>query len=165
MSMTSSTMASNNDSWILLKCFRSRELWLAHLDGLSDSKSGHIWLLGICRLHLNHRTALNVRTYLKKKPTASNMVIMVCMSRPHDTPRKWSAFCCLLVSTFDIAIAYKLSRLALAAKLLLLSPTRELTIFATVLTRRGFVKFVHCGCIHTNKFTNNDKAWLLKFHR
>ena len=96
--------------------------------------------LGTCRFHLNSRTARGVRRRLKKKPikAKSNGYLLSVHSRVtptrHTLSRLWSALCCLLVSS-AVSIA---NRLALAAKLLLQTITKELTLqCATVLNAEG----------------------------
>ena len=59
------------DSWIMLKCFRSRVM--AGSPGRPSwtsltTKASIVDYLGTCRFHLNCRTALGVRRHLKKKP-------------------------------------------------------------------------------------------------
>ena len=73
-----------------------------------------------------------MRRHLKKKPRA--MASQCSRSRPFDTPQLslWSTLFCLLFSS-AVSIA---NRLALAAKLLLQTITKELTLQCA--TRRGF---------------------------
>ena len=84
--------------------------------------------LGTCRFHLNFRTALEMRRQLKKKPSIkakTNGYLLSDHGHAHLAHLVlWSALCCLLFSS-AISIAIRLSRLALAAKLLLHTITKE----------------------------------------
>ena len=98
-------------------------------------------------MHLNCKTALGVSRHLKKKPikAKSNGYPTQCSrSRPLDTPCPRGQH----FAVFWLAVA---SRLALAAKLLLQTITKELTLQCA--TRRGFCEicsfirsFVHSFC-------------------
>ena len=122
--------------------------------------------LGTCRFHLNFRTALGVRRHLKKKPIKAKSNGYLLDSVFTVTPTwhtLWLAHCCLLVSS-AISIA---SRLALAAKLLLQTITKELTLQCA--TRRGFceicsfihsfVRSVHRAAETIAHFWNSVKVW------
>ena len=70
------------DSWIMLKCFRSRVM--AGSPGRPSwtfltTKAHMVDNLGTCRLHLNIRTALRVRRNLNKSPATG------IATRPQNT--------------------------------------------------------------------------------
>ena len=94
--------------------------------------------LGTCRFHLNCRTALGVRRHLKKKPikAKSNGYLISVHGHAHALYTPWSALCCLLFSS-AVSIASRLPG-ALAAKLLLQTITKELTLQCA--TCQGFCK-------------------------
>ena len=104
------------DSWIMLKCFRSRVM--AGSPGRPSwtfltTKAHMVDNLGTCRFHLNCKTALGVRRHLKKKPikAKSNGYLLSVHGHAHLTHlvlvvSTRSALCCLLVSS-AISIASK----------------------------------------------------------
>ena len=95
--------------------------------------------LGTCRFHLNCKTALRVHRHLKKKPIKAK--INGCV-RGHTHMCMVST---LLYSDYSSAISIA-SRLALAAKLLLQTITKELT--PQCATRRRFCEI--CSLWHTH---------------
>ena len=120
------------------------------------TKAPIVGYLGTCRFYINFRTALVVRRHLKKKPI--NVYLLSVHGHAHLT-HLILALCCLLVSS-AVSIA---SRLALAAKLLLQTKTKELTLQCA--TRRGFreicsfVRSVHRAAETIAHFWNSVKVW------
>ena len=94
--------------------------------------------LGTCRFHLNSRTALGVRRHLKKKPikAKSNGYLLSVHGHAHMTHLVSVVVSTLLSSGEQCSFNSKQVPLALAAKLLLQTITKKLTLQCA--TRRGF---------------------------
>ena len=102
--------------------------------------------LHACRLQLNCRTGLKLRRHLEKslsKLTHSSRDVFMVTPTWHTLTLR-SALCCLLVSS-AVSIA---NRLSLAAKLLLQTITKELTLQCA--TRRGFCEICSYSALVNN---------------